>query len=221
MAEPLPVTGLVRAVRLSADPAREPGPASWCLRELSGRLIEISGLGGSACLTLAFSLVLDAQRQAETVAWVTREESCFFPPDAWASGVDLEAVAVVRVPDEGAVLRATDRLIRSGGFGLVVLDLGAGSDKATALGHQPAHASIAALARLRGLAHHHDTAVLCLTRKPEGTASLGSLVSLHARARRERTADGWFRCRLEVLKDKRRGAGWEGAETFHGPDGLC
>lgn len=221
MAEPLPVEGLVRAVRLGADPAREPGPASWCLRELAGRLIEISGLGDSACLTLALSLVLDAQHQGETTAWITRRESCFHPPDAWAGGVDLEALAVIRVPDDGAVLHAADRLARSGGFGLVVLDLAAGDDMATALGRQPTRVPTAAQARLRALAHHHDTTILCLTRKPEGTASLGSLFSLYARARRQRTADGWFRCDLEVLKDKRRGTGWEGAETFRGPDGLC
>lgn len=221
MAEPLPVEGLVRAVRLGADPAREPGPASWCLRELAGRLIEISGLGDSACLSLAFSLVLDAQHQGETAAWVTRRESCFLPQDAWAGGVDLEALAVVRVPDEEAILRAADRLTRSGGFGLVVLDLASGDDKATALGQHPTRVPTSVQARLRSLAHRHDTAILCMTRKPEGAASLGSLVSLHARVHRERTSDGWFRCSLEVIKDKRRGAGWEGAETFHGPDGLC
>lgn len=221
MAEPLAVAGLVRAVRLGVDPLPEPGPARWCLRELAGRLIEISGLGDSACLTLAFSLVLDAQSQGETTAWVTRQESCFYPLDAWASGVDLDALPVVRVPDQAAVLRAADRLTRSGGFGLVVLDLAASDDKTTALGQHPGRVPTALQARLRGLAHRHGTAVVCLTRKPEDTASLGSLVSLHARARRERTADGWFRCSLEVIRDKRRGAGWQGAETFRGPDGLC
>lgn len=221
MAQPLSsLEGLVRAVHLGPDPAHAPASVGWCLRALAGRLTEISGLGDSAALTLAFSVVLDAQRQGETTAWITRRESSFLPLDAWASGVDLEALAVVRVPDERAVVRAADRLARSGGFGLLVLDLAAGDDKATALGRHPIQIPTAMQARLRGLAHRHGIAVLFLTRKGASTTSLGSLVSLHARARRERTPEGLYRCRLEVIKDKHRGPGWEVFETCRGPDGL-
>lgn len=220
-AQALPLSDdLVRAVRLGGSPRSEPTPASWSLRELSGRLSELSGLGDGACLTFAFSLVLDAQRNEEPAAWITRADSSFYPLDAWSSGVDLEALPVVRVPDERAVVRAADRLARSGGFGLLVLDLGSADDKATALGQRPVRVVTAMQARLRSLAHRHDTAVLCLTRKPEGTSSLGSLVSLHARSRRERTERGDYICRLEAIKDKRRGPGWGFTETYTGPDGL-
>ena len=121
MAQPLPVPpGVVRAVRLGNDTHLAPVPVGWNLDELRGRLAEISGLSDSSSLTQAFSLILDAQKQEEPVAWLTRQESTFFPIDAWCNGVDLEALIVVRLPDEDAILRATDRLARSGGFGLLI-----------------------------------------------------------------------------------------------------
>ena len=44
---------------------------------LSGRLTEFSGQGSLANLTLACGLVLDAQREGETAAWITGKESSF------------------------------------------------------------------------------------------------------------------------------------------------
>ncbi len=222
MALPLPVPpGVVRAVRLGNNTRLAPAPASWNLDELRGRLTEISGLSDSSCLTQAFGVVLDAQHQEEPVVWVTRQESAFFPLDAWCSGVDLNALVVVRLLDEDAILRATDRLARSGGFGLVVADLSSSSDKATTLGRaQPPYVPMAAQARLRSLAHRHDMAIVFLTRKTRKQPSLGSLISLRAEARRSRNNDGLFSCALNVLKDKHRGPGWTHDEVVRGPDGL-
>lgn len=222
MAQPLPVPpGVVRAVRLGNDTHLAPVPVGWNLDELRGRLAEISGLSDSSSLTQAFSLVLDAQGQEEPVAWLTRQESAFFPIDAWCNGVDLEALIVVRLPDEDAILRATDRLARSGGFGLLIADLGSSSDKATALGRaQPPDVPMSAQARLRSLAHRHDMSIVFLTRKTRKQPSIGSLVSLRAESHRTRTPDGYFSCSLNVLKDKYRGPGWAHDELVRGPDGL-
>jgi recombination protein RecA len=106
-----------------------PSPASdfWGLEPLAGRLVEISGHRASANLTVAFGLVLEAQNKDEPVAWVTLAQSTFFPPDAAESGIDLTRLAVVRVSNGTAACRATVELTRSGGFGLVVLDLGPGA----------------------------------------------------------------------------------------------
>lgn len=191
-----------------------PGPDSplaprWDLDEITGRLTEISGLGGNACLTLAISMVLDAQRRSETVAWITDAGSSFFPLDAAAAGVDLEALAVVRVPDTDDVPRAADRLARSGGFGLLVLDLGEKARMPTPL-----------QARLRGLADRHEMGVLCLTDKRGSASSLGSLVSLRGEACVRRKGRGRFACELQVIKDKHRGPGWSHTEICRGPDGL-
>ena len=144
-------------------PAAQP---VWSPAELSGRLCELSTVGNApAALTAAFGLVLDAQRAGEPTAWITTTADTFFPPDVAASGVDLTALIVVRVPDTRAAGRAADRLLRAGAFGLVVLDLGRGVTLATGL-----------QGRLVQLALKHDAVVLCLTEKSSAVPSLGSHV---------------------------------------------
>jgi recombination protein RecA len=106
--------------------------------------------------------------------------------------------------------RAADHLIRSAGFGLVVLDIGEDERLPRAL-----------LARLAGLAGKHGTALLCVTEKDARRSSLSSLVSLRAEAVRLDDGDGRFRCEVRVLKDKRHGPGRTYCEVCHGPDGLC
>jgi len=201
--------------------------AGWSLGELSGRLVELSG---EAALTVATGLVLQAQRAGEPAAWIARAAT-FFPPDVAESGVDLAALAVVLPAREtedrtmmpagrsararGArlrlvrQLRAAEQLLRSGAFGLVVLDLGSVVDL-----------SLQAQTRLASLAQRHDSALLCLTEKDESAPSLGSLVSLHVAVRRRQLPGGGFRCELRALKDKRRGPGWVAAEVYRGPAGL-
>lgn len=182
--------------------------APWNIAEISGRLVEISGSGATAALTLAMGLTLEAQREGEPVAWVTTTESSFYPPDAAEGGVDLDALAVIRVPDARTVARAAERLTRSGAFGLVVLDLGT-TEVPTPL-----------QARLAGLAQKHHAALICLTEKEHTTPSLGSLVSLRVQAQRRRVSEDRFACALSVLKDKRRGPTWSHTEVHHGPAGL-
>lgn len=189
--------------------AVEPSSTPWSVAEIAGRLVEISGSGATAALTLAFGLVLEAQRQGEPATWVTTEESSFYPPDAAEGGVDLDALVVIRVPDARTVARTAERLVRSGAFGLIVLDLGADVEVPTPL-----------QARLAGLAQKHHTALLCLTEKGSAAPSLGSLISLRVQARRARTSQDQFACELRVLKDKRRGPTWTHAEVCRGPTGL-
>jgi recombination protein RecA len=182
----------------------------WKLATFQGRLTEVSGSRSSASLTLVFRLVLEAQLAAEPVAWVGCRQSCFYPPDAAATGVDLNSLAVVWATGTRQAACVSDILIRSGGFGLVLLD--AGRD-----GQFP----IAFQSRLAGLAKKHEAALICLTEKESRQPSLGSLVSLRAEAvRGERDGDR-FRCEGRVLKDKRRGPGWMHVEICRGPDGLC
>ena len=183
-------------------------PAAWTLGEIAGRLVEVSGAGAAAVLTAAFGLVLEAQRVGEPVAWVTPKESSFYPPDAVESGIDLDALVVIRVSDFRDVGRAADRLARSGAFGLIVLDLGA------AVVPTPLQA------RLAGLARKHHAALLCLTEKERGAPSLGPLISLRVHARRARGSGSEFACELTALKDKRRGLGWSHEEVCRGPVGL-
>ncbi len=199
----------VRRLHHARSPSEEQKPpARFCLEGVAGTLVELSASGASACLTFAFSLVLDAQRRGEPVAWLTPEQHVFFPPDAAASGADLDALVLVRLADARRLPRAAEQLARSGAFGLLLLDLG------------QAPVPQAMLTRLTGLAQKHGTAIVFLTAKEASVPSLGSLVSLRGEVRRKRVTDGRFRCELHALKDKRRGPGWRHHEHFDGPAGL-
>jgi recombination protein RecA len=181
----------------------------WSLTEVAGRLVEISSSTASAALTIAFTLVRQAQERGEPVGWVTAAESFFYPPDAAQGGTDLTSLVVVRLASAESIARAGEKLLRSGGFGIVVLDLGA------------ADIPMPLQTRLTGLAHRHHTALVCLTEKESATFSLGSLVSLRAHAEKKRVAHNRFACALRILKDKRRGPTWNYEELYTGPAGLC
>lgn len=225
--------------------AEAPRRAGWRYEELVGRLVELSGLGDSACLTLAAAVVLDAQVQGETTAWVTGTDSSFYPPDLEANGVDLRALVVVRAGNVVALARSAERLVRSGAFGLVVVDLASLSGRAPRV-------PVALQARLRCLVREHDAAILFVTEKHREIPSLDSLVSLRIEGRRQRLGKGHeggrghdggrdrgheggcshdggrqrghgqdrFSCELEVLKDKRRGPGRKEILFCRGPGGL-
>jgi recombination protein RecA len=154
-------------------------------------------------------LVREAQQRGEPVAWVTSWKTSFYPPDAASCGADLAALVVVRLDDRQGIARAGEKLLRSGGFGVVVLDLG------------DADIPMPLQTRLTGLAHRHHTALVCLTEKAAAAFSLGSLISLRTHAEKKRTTDNRFACALRVLKDKRRGPTWHYEELYIGPAGLC
>jgi recombination protein RecA len=183
-------------------------PTPWTLAEIAGRLTEISGCGATASLSVAFSLVLEAQEGREPVGWVTSSGSFFYPPDAAQGGVDLDGLVVVRVPGAESIARAGEKLLRSGAFSLVVLDLGS------------ADIPIPMQTRLSGLAHRHHAALVCLTQHEKGSPSLGSLISLRVHAERKRLPEGGFEYGFQVLKDKRRGPTWTHAEIYCRPAGL-
>ena len=202
---PSGTSGLVGLVAPSGDVAR------WGLDALRGRLVELSARGATATLTAATELVLEAQRAAEPVAWITFRNATFYPPDMADSGVDLAALVVVRIGDTTAAVRAAERLLRSGAFGLIVLDFGAGGTVEVPVAHQ---------GRLVSLAQTHDAAVVCITEKPADAASLGSLVSLRAEAIRLTTREHDHDVTVRALKDKRRGPGWSRTIKRRGPSGF-
>jgi recombination protein RecA len=205
------------------------------LPQLFGRLVEISGHRAAATLTVAFDLVREAQALGEAVCWVTLRQSTFFPPDVAESGVDLARLAVVRVCDLEAAARATVELTRSGGFGLVVLDMGpetiletldvararlrdTQSRSSARRRRRKARLATPLITKLVGLAQKEATAVVVLTDKTPSSSSLSSLVSLRVEARRN--PDALPEVTLEVLKDKRRGPGRSYQEVYRGPAGL-
>jgi recombination protein RecA len=184
-------------------------PTFWTLPEVAGRLVEISSAAASASLTAVFGLVREAQERGEPVGWATSTESFFYPPDVAQVGIDLAALVIVRVPQSGSIARAGEKLLRSGAFGLVVLDLGS------------ADISMPLQTRLAGLTHHHHAALVCLTKKEDKALSLSSLISLRLHAEKKPTVEGRFACGLRALKDKRRGPTWSHEDLCHGAAGLC
>ncbi|MEX0802820.1 MAG: recombinase A [Candidatus Binatia bacterium] len=193
------------------SPAKNLQPAlnGWTFTEVAGRLVEVSASVASAALTITFGLVREAQERGEPVGWITSMASCFYPPDAAQSGTDLAALVVIRISAAEKIPRAGEKLLRSGGFGLLVFDLGT------------ADIPMPLQTRLTGLAHHHHTALVCLTEKQRKTFSLGSLVSLRVHAEKKRTLENRFACILNVVKDKRCGPTWTHEELRFGPPGLC
>jgi recombination protein RecA len=203
---------------LAASAAMLSDLPAWRLSDLAGRLLELSGQQATAHLTAAFGLVLEAQLCGDRAGWVTFEQSAFFPPDAAAGGVDVESLPVVRIGNARAAGRAAEHLVRSGGFGLVVIDLSSTAGDTQA--ETPSTAlPVPLLTRLLGLARAHQAAVLILTKKSPDAASLNSLISLRASAQwcaRDRGYD----VRVRVLKDKRRAPGWDHVEACRGSVGM-
>jgi recombination protein RecA len=200
---------LVRAVDLEYRDSAPGIPVPWSLEGLAGRVVELSGTAGMPCLSLACSLLRQAQATGSFAAWVSAREDVFYPPDLAAGGVDLRSLPVVRLSDTPSAGRAADWLLRTGAFCLLVLDLG--RDLALPVGLQ---------GRLAQLARRQGDTVLILTEKSQETASLSSLVAVRAEAVRVRQRGGDYRCDVRFLKHKRRAPGAQQGERFRGPPGL-
>jgi hypothetical protein len=169
-----------------------------------GRVVEVSEAGAHGALSAVCGLVLQVQQKGEPAAWVEAGPTIFFPPDLAFRGLDLGALTVILAPGTRAALGVADGLLRSGAFGLVVLDGVTGPVDEAWLG------------RLARLAEDHRTTVLFLTRKTPEEPSLGSLVSL-----RGAVAPGpGGTTEVRVLKDKCSGPPTRERYSFHGPSGL-
>jgi len=216
---------LVKYVHTADTLPQSFSPPKWSVAYLAGKLVELRSAAASAVLTAGISLVHKAQVRLEAAVWVTSTESIFFPVDAETWGIDLSALAVVRVPGAMAMLKASDKLIRSGAFGLIILDFvslwppptGKGDKKPGALGH----ISFAQQSRFLGLAQQHQTAMVFLTSMHCSLSAASALVSLRGQVERCHVDTDIHEVQLHILKDKQRGPGWHHAERCCGPAGLC
>ncbi len=156
-----------------------------------GRLVEVSARVPCGRLTVAVAFVLDAQRRGDPCAWVQPEGAGLYPPDLSDAGVALDRLVVVHTPRDGsAVSRAAELLLRSGGFGLVVLDL----THATPRGESW-------VVRLGGLARRHGARVVLLTSQPAEAPSAGALVAVRVEPSRRRIT-GRYEITPAVLRDR-------------------
>lgn len=206
------------------DPNQERGSnrrSRWSFEQLRGQLVELCAGDASAVLSFSARLIRQAQQADTPVAWVTAGESLFFAPDMLQNGVDLGSLAIVWPKDNLQVLRGADALLRSGGFGLLIVDLGEG-----------AKISNSQQNRLARMAERHEATVVFLrgtllgeARAPRNSASQRARpstlrVSLRVEASRGRAASGNFYCLLRALKDNRRAPGWTDKEVRRGTPGL-
>jgi recombination protein RecA len=216
-------------------------PRRWDLESLAGGITEISGPAPAAGLTAAARLVRDAQERGEPAAWIAAGGSLFYAPDLHDWGVDLAALPVARVSGAIAAARAAECLLRSGAFALIILDLGCTSSPLASRSISPSPARTCAFAPTRGanpftrsttlpttvqvrlaaLCRRHEVALLLLAQKPEGTPPVASMAILRAEGTVRKTGFNRFTSELQVVKDKRQGAGWNHEEVLRGPDGLC
>src|SRR5271157_2995163 len=90
----------------AAEMRTAPGGGSWQFDSLVGILAEISEETASGAVSFAAEIIAEAQAHNEPVAWVAGADSIFFPPDLSERGVDLSAVAVIRVGGEADTLTA-------------------------------------------------------------------------------------------------------------------
>ena len=130
-------------------------------------------------------------------------------------GVDLAALVVVRVRDAIASARVAERLLRSGAFGLVVIDLCAPSGSFREL-------ATAIQGRLVTLAQTHDAAIVCITDKTagDGIARLAGVAARRGAALARSRPGGTVSITVRALKDKRRGPGWAHSVRRRAPSGL-
>jgi recombination protein RecA len=166
-------------------------------------------------------LIHEAQAKGEPAAWIAAGDSLFYAPDLQDCGVDLEALPIARVAGilEGA--RVTEHLLRSGAFGLIVLDLGDGGSRRSSGPAGRASLPRAAEVRLAALCRHHHAVLLLLGRKPDGASPIFSFATVRAEGSIRRSAFDRFTFQLQVRKDKRHGTCWSSEEDRRGPDGLC
>jgi len=203
---------LVRGSSLADSPTVAGGAPSpsWSPEVVRGRLVELSSQPGDAPLTAAFSLVRQIQLTGEPVAWVCGRGDRFYPPDVADAGIALDHLPVVLLRRPTQAFRAACHLLRSGGFGAVVIDVGRVDERI----------SQALLSRLAKIAQNQAAAAVVLTEKPPDEPSLGSLVSLRVAARLQADTSGRFAVHLRALKDKTRAPGWVDTEIAVGPPGL-
>ncbi len=178
---------------------------------LRGRLVEVTARRGHPQVTLAIERIAEAHRCGEPAAWIGPSTSLFYPPDIADWPLDWSALALLRLDNRQQATRAADKLLQSGAFGIVVIDLIDCDD--TALPTPLIH-------RLKRQAKRHDSAALFLTRTGRDGVSVSNAIDLRARAKWTGVDADQLQLRAVITKDRSRGPGDHIEEEYDGPLGL-
>ena len=158
-------------------------------------------------LSAALQLLLECQRAGEWVAWVGNSKAPPYPPDMAEAGLDLGHFTLVFAEKSQQAATSAVKLLHSGAFALIILDLAAWSG--------PTALNMALQSRMAALTRRHRSALVALTRKKPRDQSLGSLVALRAQVENAR-----WGVYIDVLKDKRHGPGQKTWQEAAPPAGL-
>jgi len=156
---------------------------------------------------MVMGIVAEAQSRREQAVWIAGSASIFFPPDAALAGIDLACLPVVWAPGLRKSLLSAEILLRSGSFGLIVVDIG-----------EDCRVQDSALGRLVKLAEIHAAALIFLTMKSNGEQSIGSMISLRAVV--GQSGRCYFESEIEVTKDKRDKPAGMRRTKYYGPPGM-
>ncbi len=171
-----------------------------------GEVVEVCGGVSSGKATLALGSALGVLGSGGRAAWVDSGAG-FWPLAALEAGAPADRLVVVRTPDDDAACRAADILLgASGAVDLVVVDLSA-----------RAGLREARVTRLARLAERGGAVLVFLSGRPEGAASLGALVGLRLRVRRQPDTPV---LEVGVARYKRGPDGRTFAAPHHDPDRL-
>lgn len=192
-----------------------PGSRNLSLAGLSGQVVEFSGWENPAGMSLAASLLRECQEQGGIGAWISSRGddggTLFFPPDFESGGVDCSSLPVLWAASAPDAFSIAEKLMRSRGFGMLVLDL-TGIRRPRPSG---------GLGRLYRAARDSQCLALCLTRRRPGDASLDPMVFVHAQAAFLAAEEGGT-CdvSLTVQKDKHHAPGRTLRRRYGSPAGL-
>ena len=124
-----------------------------------GNMTEIAGDASSGRTTVLQSLLANVTRQGEYCALIDAHDT-FDPGGAAQAGMDLSRLLWIRCGGNAEhALKAADRIVHAGGFGLIVFDL-ADADPITAR-----RISLASWFRLRHAVEKTPAALVVLTRQ--------------------------------------------------------
>ena len=133
-----------------------------------GRLTDLSGAPGSGTTTLTRSIVSGALADKRWVAYI--DASRTLAPADWTDLSASGQLWIVRPPERDRGPWCADVLLRSGAFGLVVLDGGP-------------HIRRGVFVRLNGLARESQAAFLVVRHDEDATGLIGSALQLHLQRR--------------------------------------
>lgn len=183
------------------------------LAGLAGKVVEFSGWNQSACLSLTIPLIIESQQGVKECAWILpaarRGESLFFPPDFHNAGIDCSRIPIIRSANVTDSFSIAEKLIRSGGFSLVVLDLTEGK-----------RVRGSTVGRISSMTQRYQCLLLCLTRNPPGHPSLDPMVFIHVHVEAS-LIDGRYQVSARVQKDKTQAPGQQMNWIYETPIGLC